>query len=89
MFGNRFSSSTSCLRWLHETEHGRPDPSLSYLFLKVATHPGFWLLAVDPRLSRRTFEAAEQSALSLWRGQSFLGRDTLTALIQWKVEPRT
>ena len=29
MFGNRFSASTSCSRWPHETEPGRPNPSLS------------------------------------------------------------
>ena len=39
MFGNRFSSSTNCLGWLHETAPGRPEPSLSCHFLKVATHP--------------------------------------------------
>ena len=39
MFGDRFSASTSCSRWLHETEPGRPNPSLSCCFLKVATHP--------------------------------------------------
>ena len=39
MFGDRFSSSTSCSRWLHETEPDRPDPSLTCCFLKVATHP--------------------------------------------------
>ena len=39
MFGDRFSSSTSCSRWLHETESGRLDQSLSCRFLKVATHP--------------------------------------------------
>ena len=39
MFGDRFRSSTSCSRWLHETELGRPNPSLSRCFLKVATHP--------------------------------------------------
>ena len=39
MFGDRFSSSTNCSRWLHETEPGRPDQSLSCCFLKVATHP--------------------------------------------------
>ena len=39
MFGNRFSSSTNCSGWLHETAPGRPDPSLSCLLLKVATHP--------------------------------------------------
>ena len=48
MFGDRFSSSTSCSRWLHETEPGRLDQSLSCRFLKVATHPHesrmvFWL----------------------------------------------
>ena len=40
MVGDRFSSSTSCSGWLHETAPARPDPSLSCLFLKVATHPG-------------------------------------------------
>ena len=39
MFGNRFSSSTSCSRWLHQTEPGRLDPAFSGRFLKVATHP--------------------------------------------------
>ncbi len=39
MVGDRFSSSTSCSGWLHETAPARPDPSLSCLFLKVATHP--------------------------------------------------
>ena len=39
MFGNRFSSSTSCSRWLHETESDRSNQSLSCCFLKVATHP--------------------------------------------------
>ena len=39
MFGDRFSSSTSCSRWVHETEPDRPDPSLTCCFLKVATHP--------------------------------------------------
>ena len=29
MFGNRFSSSTSCLGWLNETDPGRPNQSLS------------------------------------------------------------
>ena len=38
MFGNRFSSSTSCSRWLHELAPGRVDPSLCCRFLKVATH---------------------------------------------------
>ena len=46
MFGGKFSSSTSCSRWLHETEIGRPDPSLSCLFLKVATHPNKTSLTV-------------------------------------------
>ena len=32
MFGDRFSSSTSYSRWVHETEPDRPDPSLSRLF---------------------------------------------------------
>ena len=39
MVGDRFSSSTSCSGWLHETAPARPDSSLSCLFLKVATHP--------------------------------------------------
>ena len=39
MFGDRFSSSTTCSRWRHETEPGRLDQSLSCRFWKVATHP--------------------------------------------------
>ena len=39
MCGNRFSSSTTCSRWRHETEPGRLDQSLSCRFGKVATHP--------------------------------------------------
>ena len=39
MFGDNFSSSTSCSRWLHETEPGRLDQPPSCCFLKVATHP--------------------------------------------------
>ena len=39
MFRDKFSSSTSRLRWLHEMEPCRLDPSLSRFFLKVATHP--------------------------------------------------
>ena len=39
MFGDRFSSSTSCSRWLHETEPGRLDQALSCRLSKVATHP--------------------------------------------------
>ena len=39
MCGDRFSSSTTCSRWRHETELGRLDQSLSCRFWKVATHP--------------------------------------------------
>ncbi len=39
MCGDRFSSSTTCSRWRHETEPGRLDQSLSCRFWKVATHP--------------------------------------------------
>ena len=39
MFGDRFSSSTTCSRWQHETEPGRLDQSLSRRFWRVATHP--------------------------------------------------
>ena len=39
IFSDRFSSSTSCSGWLHETEPGRPDPAVFCLFLKVVTHP--------------------------------------------------
>ena len=39
MFGDRFSSSTSCSRWLHDTEPGRVDQVFSGRFLGVATHP--------------------------------------------------
>ena len=31
--------NSRCLRWLHETELGRPDQAFSGRFLKVATHP--------------------------------------------------
>ena len=44
MFGDRFSSSTSCSRGVHETEPDRPDQSLTCCFLKVATHPARGLL---------------------------------------------
>ena len=50
MFGNRFSSSTSCSRSPHETESGRPNPSLSCCFLKVATHPDELTLDLYRRL---------------------------------------
>ena len=49
MVGDRFSSSTSCSGWLHETAPARPDPSLSCLFLKVATHPSIVHLGVSGR----------------------------------------
>ena len=52
MFGNRFSSSTSCSRWLHETEADRLDQAFSGRFLKVATHP-------DKALTRAIARAAE------------------------------
>ena len=39
MCGDRFSSSTTCSRWRHETEPGRLDQSRSCRFWKVATHP--------------------------------------------------
>ena len=39
MVGNKFSSSTSCSKWPHETEPGRLDQEFSGRFLKVATHP--------------------------------------------------
>ena len=39
MCGDRFSSSTTCSGWRHETEPGRLDQSLSCRFWKVATHP--------------------------------------------------
>ena len=48
MFGDRFSSSTSCSRWLHETEPDRPDQSLTCCFLKVATHPKIEILCSGP-----------------------------------------
>ena len=34
MVGDRFSSSTSCSGWLHETAPARPDPALSCLFFE-------------------------------------------------------
>ena len=39
MFGDRFSSSTSCSKWRRETKPERLDQSRSCYFLKVATHP--------------------------------------------------
>ena len=39
MFGDRFSSFTSCSKWRRETKPGRLDQSRSCYFLKVATHP--------------------------------------------------
>ena len=39
MLSDRFSSSTTCSRWRHETEPGQLDQSLSCRFWKVATHP--------------------------------------------------
>ena len=47
MCDDRFSSSTTCSRWRHETEPGRLDQSLSCRFWKVATH-SVTLLLVDP-----------------------------------------
>ena len=41
MSGDRFSSSTSCSRWLHETEPGWPNQAFSGRFLKVAIH-SYW-----------------------------------------------
>ena len=54
MFGDRFSSSTSCSRWVHETEPDRPDQSLTCCFLKVATHPGKVVYEVVPAPSGAT-----------------------------------
>ena len=44
MIGNRFSSSTSCSRWLHEPEPDRFDQAFPGPFLKVAKPPlaRFW-----------------------------------------------
>ena len=39
MFGDRYSSSTSCSKWRHETKPGRLDQSRSCSFLMVATYP--------------------------------------------------
>ena len=39
MCGDRFSSSTTCSEWRHETEPGRLDQSFSRRFWKVATYP--------------------------------------------------
>ena len=52
IFGNRFSSSTSCSRWLHETEPGRLDQAFSCRFLKVATHPAVGTVAGWPGSKR-------------------------------------
>ena len=47
MFGDRFSSSTGCSRWLHETEPARLDQSRSCRFLKVATQPSEVVLGCE------------------------------------------
>ena len=53
MCGDRFSSSTTCSRWRHETEPGRLDQSLSCRFWKVATHPvGRLRRLVEARLGK-------------------------------------
>ena len=49
MFGDRFSSSTTCSRWRYETEPGQLDQSLSCRFWKVATHPSVVLWNARPR----------------------------------------
>ena len=51
MFGDRFSSSTSCSRGVHETEPDRPDQSLTCCFLKVATHPLAFIIEDTPHLT--------------------------------------
>ena len=63
MFGDRFSSSTSCSRGVHETEPDRPDQSLTCCFLKVATHPLLLdcpgcsiCLNLDPTFANNTLE---------------------------------
>ena len=38
-YGHTILYNSRCLRWLHETELGRPDQAFSGRFLKVATHP--------------------------------------------------
>ena len=66
MFGDRFSSSTSCSRWLYETEPGRLDQSLSCRFLKVATHPSELLPRVHrvAALLKRWLIGTHQGAVS-------------------------
>ena len=68
MFGNRFSSSTSCSRWLHETEPGRLDPSFSGRFLKIATHPYQAFASVgedDPSGDEKTLALTRQCRVIL------------------------
>ena len=67
MFGDRFSSSTSCSRWLHETESDRSNQSLSCCFLKVARHPltliAPWVLGQAPNTITEIRRQAEQGVL--------------------------
>ena len=65
MFGDRFSSSTSCSRWVHETEPDRPDPSLTCCFLKVATHPVNANRSPSPAGQRQTERSGPRASILL------------------------
>ena len=65
MCGDRFSSSTTCSRWRHETEPGRLDQSLSCRFWKVATHPLEALVALEASAAEtRSASAAQVTAVT-------------------------
>ena len=68
MFGNKFSSSTSCSKWLHETEPGRLDHEFSGRFLKVATHPSRPLGRYTPGVTASTAAARGPQPVSRTRG---------------------
>ena len=59
MFGDRFSSSTSCSKWRRETKPGRLDQSRSCYFLKVATHP--IQHTPQPEMDLRRFTASDRT----------------------------
>ena len=68
MFGNKISSSTSCSKWLHETEPGRLDQEFSGRFLKVATHPSRPLGRYTPGVTASTAAARGPQPVSRTRG---------------------
>ena len=68
MFGNKFSLSTSCSKWLHETEPGRLNQEFSGRFLKVATHPSRPLGRYTPGVTASTAAARGPQPVSRTRG---------------------